>query len=76
MRRKLLIPLITMMLMMGMKFMNVSMMNGKQAPEHSVDLNRSQYDSGNDEFPLNTFNEYIKVEESNGDSNIIYICTA
>ena len=45
----------------------------KEAPEHSVDPNGSQYDSGNDEFPLNTFDEYIKVEESNGDSDIVYI---
>ena len=43
----------------------------KEAPEHSVDPNRSQYDSGNDEFPLDTFDEYIKVEESDRDSNVI-----
>ena len=48
----------------------------KEAPEHSVDPNGSQYDSGNDEFPLDTFDEYIEVEESNGDSDIVYICTA
>ena len=48
----------------------------KEAPEHSVDPNRSQYDSGNDEFPLDTFDEYIKVEESYGDSDIVYICAA
>ena len=35
-----------------------------------------QYDSGNDEFPLDAFDEYIKVEESDRDSNVVYICTA
>ena len=48
----------------------------KEAPEHSVDPNGSQYDSGNDEFPLDTFNKYIEVEGSNGDSDIVYICAA
>ena len=47
----------------------------KEAPEHSVDPNRSQYDSGNDEFPLHAFDEYVEVEESDGDSNVVYICT-
>ena len=46
----------------------------EEAPEQSVDPNGSQYDSGNDEFPLNAFDEYIKVEESDGDSNVVYIC--
>jgi hypothetical protein len=48
----------------------------EEAPEHSVDPNGSQYDSGNDEFPLNAFNEYIEVEESDGDSDIVYIRAA
>ena len=34
----------------------------EEAPEHSVDPNGSQYDSGNDEFPLNAFDEYIEVK--------------
>ena len=38
----------------------------EEATEHSVDPNRSPYDSGNNEFPLDTFNEYIKVKESLG----------
>ena len=45
----------------------------EEAPEHSVDPNGSQYNYGNNEFPLDTFNEYIKVEESDGDSDIVYI---
>ena len=48
----------------------------KEAPEHSVDLNGSQYNSGNDEFPLNAFDEYIEVEESDGDSDVVYIRAA
>ena len=48
----------------------------EEAPEHSVDPNRSRYNSGNDDFPLDTFDEYIEVEESNRDSDIVYICTA
>ena len=48
----------------------------EEAPEHSVDPNRSQYDSGHDEFPLDTFDEYIEVEESDGDSDVVYIRTA
>jgi hypothetical protein len=48
----------------------------EEAPEHSVDPNGSQYDSGNDEFPLDAFDEYIEVEESNGDSDIVYIHAA
>ena len=47
----------------------------EEAPEHSVDPNGSQYNSGNDEFPLDAFNEYIEVEESDGDSNVVYIHT-
>ena len=47
----------------------------KEAPEHSVDPNSYQYDSGNDEFPFNAFDEYIEVKESDGDSDIVYICT-
>ena len=47
-----------------------------KAPEHSVDPNGSQYDSGNDEFPLDAFNKYIEVEGSDRDSDIVYICTA
>ena len=38
-----------------------------------MDPNRSQYDSGNDKFPLDTFNEYIEVEGSDRDSDIVYI---
>ena len=45
----------------------------EEAPEQSVDPNGSQYDSGNDEFPLDAFDEYIEVEESDGDSNIMSI---
>ena len=45
----------------------------EEAPEHSVDPNGSQYNSGNNEFPLDTFDEYIKVKESDGDSDIVYI---
>ena len=48
----------------------------EEALEHSVGPNGSQYDSGNDEFPLDAFNEYIKVEGSDGNSNVVYICTA
>ena len=40
-----------------------------------MDPNGSQYDSGNDEFPLDAFNEFIKVEESDTDSDIVYICS-
>ena len=38
--------------------------------------NGSQYDSGNNEFPLDTFDEYIEVEGSDGDSDIVYIRAA
>ena len=48
----------------------------EEAPEHSVDHNGSQYDSGNDEFPLDAFHEYIEVKESDGDSDVVYIRTA
>ena len=48
----------------------------EEAPEHSVDPNRSQYDSGNDEFPLDTFDEYIEVKGSDVDGNVVYICAA
>ena len=48
----------------------------EEAPEHSVDPNSSQYDSGNDKFPLNAFNEYIEVKESDGDSDVVYIRAA
>jgi hypothetical protein len=48
----------------------------EEAPEHSVDPNGSQYDSGNDEFPLDAFDEYIEVEESDGDSDVVYIHAA
>ena len=48
----------------------------EEAPEHSGDPNGSQYDSGNDEFPLDAFDEYIEVEESDGDSDVVYIHTA
>ena len=48
----------------------------EESPEDSVDPNGSQYDSGNDEFPLDTFDEYIKVEESDGDGDIVYIRAA
>ena len=41
-----------------------------------MDPNGSQYDSGNDEFPLDAFNEYIEVEESDGDSDVVYIRAA
>ena len=34
----------------------------EEAPEHSVDPNGSQYDSGNNKFPLYAFDEYIEVE--------------
>ena len=40
-----------------------------------MDPNGSQYDSGNDEFPLDAFNEFIEVEESDTDSDIVYICS-
>jgi hypothetical protein len=45
----------------------------KEAHEHSVDPNRSQYNSGKDEFPLNAFDEYIKVKGSDRDSDVVYI---
>jgi hypothetical protein len=48
----------------------------EEAPEHSVDPNSSQYDSGNDEFPLDAFGEYIEVKERDGDSDVVYICMA
>ena len=48
----------------------------EEAPEQSANPNGSQYDSGNDEFPLDTFDEYIKVKESDGDSDIVYIRAA
>ena len=48
----------------------------EEATEYSVDPNGSQYNSGNDEFPLDMFNEYIKVEASDRDSIVVYICTA
>ena len=48
----------------------------EEAPEHSVDPKGSQYNSGNDEFPLDVFDEYIEVEESDGDSDVVYICAA
>ena len=41
-----------------------------------MDPNSSQYDFGNDELPLDTFDEYIEVKESDRDSDVVYICAA
>ena len=43
--------------------------------EYLVDPNRSQYESGNDEFHTWFINEYIEVEGSSKDSDVVYICT-
>jgi hypothetical protein len=45
----------------------------KEDTEYSLDPNGSDYESGNDEFPLDTFNEYIEVEGNDEDSNVVYI---
>jgi hypothetical protein len=44
--------------------------------EYSVDPNGSQYESGNDEFPLNAFDDYMEVKGSDEDSDIVYIRAA